>query len=121
MESERWQQIERLYNAAVNLAGDQRAAFLRQECQDDEALRAEVESLLAHHSAAADFIESPAFEVVARLMAKEKPAGQPTDQLATGDSDFNCPNCGAPLDLSSKNCPGNIRLFGQLGRNLSIG
>jgi serine/threonine protein kinase len=81
MEPERWQQIERLYHAAVKLAADQRAGFLRQECQDDDELRAEVQSLLAHQSAAADFIESPAFEVAARLMAEEKPAELPVDPL----------------------------------------
>jgi serine/threonine protein kinase/Tol biopolymer transport system component len=84
MEPERWQQIERLYHAALKLAADQRAAFLRQECQDDDALREEVESLLACQSAAADFIESPAFEVAAKLMAEEKPAEQPKDPLVTG-------------------------------------
>jgi Tol biopolymer transport system component/predicted Ser/Thr protein kinase len=81
MEPERWQQIERLYHAASKLAAGERAAFLRQECRDDEELRAEVESLLAHQSAAADFIESPAFEVAARLMAEEKPAEQSADPL----------------------------------------
>jgi serine/threonine-protein kinase len=84
MEPERWQQIERLYHAASKLAADQRAAFLRQECRDDEELRAEVESLLAHQRAAADFIESPAFEVAAKLMAEEKTAEQSVDPLAEG-------------------------------------
>ena len=84
MEPERWQQIERLYHAALKLAADQRAGFLRQECQGDNALREEVESLLACQSAAADFIESPAFEVAAKLMAEEKPAEQPTNPLVTG-------------------------------------
>ena len=84
MEPERWQQIERLYHAALKLAAGERAAFLRQECRGDEALRAEVESLLAHHTAAADFIESPAFEVAAKLMAEEKPADQSADPITVG-------------------------------------
>ena len=84
MEPERWERIERLYHAALKLAADQRAAFLGQECQADAALREEVESLLAHHSAAADFIESPAFEVAAKLMAEEKPQGELGDPLTVG-------------------------------------
>jgi len=84
VEPERWQRLERLYHAALKLAADQRAAFLRQECQDDEELREEIESLLAHQSEAADFIESPAFEVAAKLLAEENPDEQLPDPLTVG-------------------------------------
>ena len=46
MADERWAQISRIYNEAASLAAVDRAAFLRQACGSDEALQAEIESLL---------------------------------------------------------------------------
>ena len=46
MADERWAQVSRIYNDAVALAPVDRAAFLRKACGGDEALRAEIESLL---------------------------------------------------------------------------
>src|SRR5208282_6146572 len=48
-----------------------RAEFLEYSCQNDEPLRREVESLLAHEKAAERFIESPALEVMGKLVANE--------------------------------------------------
>ena len=55
--SERRQRINALFDAAVELAAPERARFLEQECGDDGALRAEVESLLASDAEASQFIE----------------------------------------------------------------
>ena len=41
-----WQQIEQLFQAAMELAPEKRAAFLANACQGDEALRQEVEALV---------------------------------------------------------------------------
>src|SRR5271166_3632299 len=46
MQSDRWKQVEALFEAAQQRSADQRAEFLRQACGADEELRAEVESLL---------------------------------------------------------------------------
>jgi eukaryotic-like serine/threonine-protein kinase len=62
---ERWRKIEEIYQAALERAESQRAAFLADACAGDGALREEVESLLAHKDAAS-FIETPVMEVVAR-------------------------------------------------------
>ena len=51
-----------------------RAAFLTEACARDEGLRHEVESLLAYEDQAEDFIESPALEVAAKMMAEEQGA-----------------------------------------------
>lgn len=83
MESDRWHRVERLYHSALNLSGDQRALFLKVECQDDEDLRKEVESLLSYENFAAEFIELPAFSVAAKLMAEDKVKEQITDAAAT--------------------------------------
>ncbi len=71
MTPERWQQIEKLYHAALECAPDERAAFLAEACAGDEALRHEVESLLAAHDQAGSFIESPPNDVAAEMFADE--------------------------------------------------
>ena len=50
MADERWAQISGIYNDAVALEPVARAAFLRKACGGDEALRAEIESLLGDDS-----------------------------------------------------------------------
>ncbi|HXG91156.1 MAG TPA: serine/threonine-protein kinase [Blastocatellia bacterium] len=62
MKAERWQRIEELFGAALEIAPDERAVFLMNECGSDDALRREVETLLASHKRAGDFIQAPAFE-----------------------------------------------------------
>ena len=69
MTPERWQQINQLFHSALEHVRDQRAAFLARACADDEALRAEVESLVASHEQADSFIETPASDVAAELFA----------------------------------------------------
>jgi serine/threonine protein kinase/Tol biopolymer transport system component len=69
MESERWQQVERLYHAVLECEESQRAAFLIRACAGDETLRREVESLVAYGSRSGTFIEGTALEVVAPHLA----------------------------------------------------
>ena len=71
MENERWQQVERLYHSALTKQASERSAFLVEICAGDEELRREVESLLAYEDRAETFIESPALDVAARMMAGE--------------------------------------------------
>jgi eukaryotic-like serine/threonine-protein kinase len=76
MKPERWKQIEKLYDAALELGGARRAAFLDQACAGDEELRREVASLLASDAQAGSFLAAPAAEVAARSVAAE-PASSP--------------------------------------------
>src|SRR5581483_8648785 len=69
---ERWRQIEALYQAALELDGAARAAFLDQACAGDKALRAEVASLLESHAEAGSFLAAPAMQVAARALASEQ-------------------------------------------------
>jgi serine/threonine protein kinase/tetratricopeptide (TPR) repeat protein len=71
MKPERFEQIEQLYHAALERAPSERAAFLKEACGEDDALRNEVESLLGYKSAAADFMETPALERAAKELAQE--------------------------------------------------
>jgi eukaryotic-like serine/threonine-protein kinase len=75
--NEQWQQVERLYHAALERNADERAAFLAEACANDEGLRQEVESLLSYEDRAEDFIGSPALEVAAKIMANEQSATVP--------------------------------------------
>jgi|SRR5215813_1426616 len=72
MESERWRQIERLYDAALERDANGRAAFLIEACAGDDELRRKVESLLAVHEQAGSFMAAPALEIAARLIAGDQ-------------------------------------------------
>ena len=71
MEPERWQKVEQLYHAALEREENERDAFLREVCAGDEGLRHEVESLLAYQRRAETFIEEPALELAAEILAKQ--------------------------------------------------
>src|SRR5216683_567707 len=61
MERERWGQVEQIFHDALHVEESRRGELVGQLCAGDEDLRREVESLLAHHSESATFIETPAF------------------------------------------------------------
>jgi eukaryotic-like serine/threonine-protein kinase len=84
MDPERWHRVEELCHASLKVAGAQRAAFLQDACGNDEELRREVESLLEHEGAEADFIAAPAFDMAARLMAHDHSYRAKTDPVAVG-------------------------------------
>jgi eukaryotic-like serine/threonine-protein kinase len=69
MKRERWQQVDQIFQSALDCPPEGRAAFLEQACADDHALRREVEVLLAAHEQGGSFIEQPALEVDAELLA----------------------------------------------------
>jgi serine/threonine protein kinase/tetratricopeptide (TPR) repeat protein len=56
---ERWARIERLYHETLACGANERGSFLADACAGDDALRREVESLLAHDGGAA-FLSTPA-------------------------------------------------------------
>ncbi|MDQ6626175.1 MAG: protein kinase [Verrucomicrobiota bacterium] len=69
MTPERWQTIEELFQATVELAPDQRAAFLLKNCAGDDALRREVEALLLSDAAEDGAIEEITTGVAAQWAA----------------------------------------------------
>ncbi|MFL6334689.1 MAG: protein kinase domain-containing protein [Pyrinomonadaceae bacterium] len=81
MKAERWEQVERLYHSALERGADERTAFLAEACAGDDSLRREVESLLAYEDQAEDFIESPALEVAAEMLAREQGATVAAGQI----------------------------------------
>ena len=71
MEPERWRQVEDLCHRALGLDESLRAEFIERSCGGDDTLRREVESLLAHERKAEHFMDSPALEVLGKLVARE--------------------------------------------------
>jgi TolB-like protein/Tfp pilus assembly protein PilF len=72
LKPERWEQIEKLYHTALEKEAGLRSLFLDEACAGDDSLRREVESLLAYENRAEKFIESPAIELAATMLAKEQ-------------------------------------------------
>jgi len=79
MRSDRWEQIDEFYHAALEREESERAAFLDKACSGDAELRREVESLLASHVGARTFLGAPALEVAVPSMkpAMSRAAGEP--------------------------------------------
>jgi eukaryotic-like serine/threonine-protein kinase len=84
VEPERWRQIERLYESALEHPESDRLAFLERVCADEE-LHREVASLLAHHDAAAGFIEVPAMKIERAFAAHN---GEPATQTFEDATDI---------------------------------
>src|SRR5215813_1647443 len=80
MEAKRWGQIKEVYDRALDLRGDEREDFLAEACAGDDDLRREVESLLAAHDDAGQFLQSPAVEVAAREIVADE-VSPPAPQL----------------------------------------
>src|SRR5438270_2881839 len=79
MNREHWQEVKELFHAVLERAPAERAAFLDRACAGDESMRREVESLIRAHEEEGSFIDAPAYEVAAGLLAddgKDSLAGQ---------------------------------------------
>src|SRR5215213_8912524 len=61
MNPERWRRVDELFHSALERGGAERAAYLAEACGGDEALRGEVERLVAAHEEDGSFIDSPAY------------------------------------------------------------
>src|SRR5215213_7645915 len=64
MDPERWHQVDRLFEEALDRPPAQRPAFLDVACAGDTALRREVERLLAVDEQGAGFLESTPSELL---------------------------------------------------------
>src|SRR5262249_25438331 len=75
MHAPSWDQIKVLFHEALDQPPHERAAWLRKRCGEDQALVAEVQSLLATPEQAGSFAEQPALELLNELNL------QPGDRL----------------------------------------
>jgi serine/threonine protein kinase len=75
MKAKHWEKIQAIFHAARRLPPGARTSYLDSECGNDEIVRSEVESLLNSAGGEEDtFLESPAFEVAARMTARDSVA-----------------------------------------------
>ena len=58
--TDRWQCVSSIFHGALDRAADDRAAYLKEACGSDAALRREVESLLAQSAAPGSLLDTPA-------------------------------------------------------------
>ncbi|HZE69159.1 MAG TPA: protein kinase [Pyrinomonadaceae bacterium] len=72
MTPQHWQKVKEIFQSALGRAPGERSAFLASACGGDEALRQEVESLIASHEKDGSFIDSPAYLAAAELLADEQ-------------------------------------------------
>src|SRR5215467_2684363 len=81
MKPERWQQIDKLLDAALERPPEERPALLDQACDGDPDLRKEVEALLEHDERATDFIEAPAYSGASPLLEGDADRPQPDKMI----------------------------------------
>ncbi|MEK6300087.1 MAG: serine/threonine-protein kinase [Acidobacteriota bacterium] len=68
MKPDRWQQVEQIFQAALDQDPKERQAFLDRACAGDASLLSEVESLIKSHDEANSFIESPLLEDQTKIL-----------------------------------------------------
>lgn len=68
MTPERWQQVEAVFQEALDRTPPERASFLDHACAGDEDLREEATSLITAHDEAGAFIEQPAMAQDAHVL-----------------------------------------------------
>ena len=59
MTPERWQKVEEIFQAAVDLLPEERARYIAQVCANDTTLKNDVESLLSQHDSAGELLDQP--------------------------------------------------------------
>ena len=74
---ERFREIDAIFDAALDVAPDERDTFITQRCGDDVGLRAEVRALLNAHSRSGEFLEAPAVQLGAALLEEPSAPDQP--------------------------------------------
>src|SRR5262245_1960707 len=68
MTGDRWNEVERLYQACVDREPSERVRFLDEACSDEE-VRQEVESLLSHRGKEPSFVDQALPDVLAGMAA----------------------------------------------------
>src|ERR1044072_1644052 len=71
MKAERFEQVDQIFQAALQREPAERAAFLDDACGGDTEVRGKVEGMVSADEEARSFIERPAFELAAKMMADQ--------------------------------------------------
>ncbi len=89
MKPDRWQKVDQIFAAALDLEPERRAAFLDEACGSDKELRREVEKMLNIDREAEDFIKTDVFNLAARLITQpheRQRAGRGSSSRSTFES-----------------------------------
>ena len=81
MAGDLWQQVQQLFDAALQHTGEKRQEFLERECGSNQTLRREVESLLAAHEQSGSFMAEPAVVGMAEVQRRGTSRFEPGDTL----------------------------------------
>src|SRR5262245_59604200 len=73
MTPECWHRVDEIFQAAIELKAEERTAFIESACASDEELRLKVESLITADEQGSSFIDEPAFQTAAGLLATLEP------------------------------------------------
>jgi serine/threonine-protein kinase len=79
-----WDRVKQVFQQALGRPDHERHAYVREQCGGDDALQAEVESLLSAHAQAGSFGERPAQELINELDDGHLPTS-PERALQPGD------------------------------------
>src|SRR5262245_30437165 len=72
MTPERWQQVDRLLDEALELPPLERASFLDRACAGDRALRQDVDAVLEAQGKTGSFLDKPAIAAAAKQLAADQ-------------------------------------------------
>lgn len=84
---ERWQKLEEIFHAAVELDGAEREGLLKDRCGDDDDMRAEIVALLNEHEDPSTSLESSVFDIGMRVLDErsvDERTGQSLGQFKIG-------------------------------------
>jgi hypothetical protein len=81
MKLERWEEVGRLFSAALEREPARRGAFLAEACAGDDSLRAEVEDLLQHADRSASFMQDPAMDMMVQELVEDSAPSQVREVL----------------------------------------
>ena len=116
MKPDRWRKVDEIFEAALERAPENRAAFLAQACGDDRELYREVEKMLEFDERATDFIKTDVFNIAARLITQPQEVVRPKNTPPHRSSSF----ISESID-DARYIPGDVlseryRIVGLLGR-----
>ena len=103
MTPERWRRVETVFQAALDIAPENRERFVAETCAGDEALFREVERLIEGYEAADEFLEQPAVDL--KQFAGDELSTLPLEDLHA-----------AAHGLQSGSQVGAYRILSELGR-----
>jgi serine/threonine protein kinase len=73
MDAQHWQQVDKIFQTAMELNAYERARFLDEACSGDQRLRSAIDALLSADEQGWALLEKPAFEAAADLLAEDQP------------------------------------------------